>query len=472
VSNHVRSIDSQLDLDILGQPLPVAHRKGLLGASGLFGSIAGACDRIRGFGKERAARWSAQGFHVVLDQGLFAVSNLLVNVFLARTLSPSEYGAFVTSYTVLLIIGVVHTGFLTDPLLIFGSGRYRPHFPEYFRVVRRYHWRMMAASSVLLTIAALALAVGTLKTLAWSLGGLAVSVPFVLLSWLTRRACHTVTRPHWAACGGIVYIVLCVAGSVWLSSTGLLSAFTAQVLLGGAALVASACMMIPLGRLTSLPLDEAAQLRVWPEHTNYGRWVCASGLVNAVHSYLFYFTLPIVGGLGATGSLKAASNLIMPILQSDGALITLATPVLVRNRDQPARFARLTGALTVGFTAEALLYGCALVIMGSRFVDFVYGGAYQYETGVLIGLAVLPLLHSNAAIVSAALRARNQPEAIFWSAVAAGIGTVVGLGMTAVWGVPGAVAGWILIDLTRLTTLAWFLRKPEPTGEDSCGSMA
>src|SRR5262249_25769313 len=56
----------------------------------------------------RVLRWGSHGFWAVLDQGLFALSNLLVNVLLARSLPSEEYGAFVTAYTILLLVGVVH----------------------------------------------------------------------------------------------------------------------------------------------------------------------------------------------------------------------------------------------------------------------------------------------------------------------------------------------------------------------------
>ena len=47
-------------------------------------------------------RLGSQGGWAVVDQALFAGSNLLVNVLLARWLSGAEYGAFVTAYSVLV----------------------------------------------------------------------------------------------------------------------------------------------------------------------------------------------------------------------------------------------------------------------------------------------------------------------------------------------------------------------------------
>ena len=58
-------------------------------------------DSINGF-----TYWTTRGFWAIVDQALFAVSNLIINVLLARWLSPREYGAFVTAYVVLLLVSV------------------------------------------------------------------------------------------------------------------------------------------------------------------------------------------------------------------------------------------------------------------------------------------------------------------------------------------------------------------------------
>lgn len=48
--------------------------------------------------------WARKGFWAVLDQGLFAGSNFLVSVLLARWLEPASYGAFSVAYSVFLLL--------------------------------------------------------------------------------------------------------------------------------------------------------------------------------------------------------------------------------------------------------------------------------------------------------------------------------------------------------------------------------
>ena len=68
--------------------------------------------------------WTTRGFWAIVDQALFAVSNLIINVLLARWLSPREYGAFVTAYVVLILVSVAHAGLLIEPMMVLGPSRF------------------------------------------------------------------------------------------------------------------------------------------------------------------------------------------------------------------------------------------------------------------------------------------------------------------------------------------------------------
>lgn len=440
---------------------PPAREPGVVAVRSLLRHTREVCSgAIR---SERLVRWGAKGLFAVVDQALFAGSNLLVNVLLARWLAPEDYGTFVTSYTVLMLIGVLHSGLLTEPLLVFGANRYRESFFQYFRLVRRYHWRMMfVSSSLLAAVACILLLLGDFGSLAVALGGLAIAAPVILLNWVTRRACYATTMPQWAALGGAVHLILCAIGLTVLSKLALLSVLAALILVAVAALLATACMIVPLRRVACAPLPDAAKRSVWAEHAGYGRWDCATGMLNWVHSYVYYLVLPLFGGFGATGSLKAASNLIMPALQTDSALIALLTPAFARNLRPANRLVRLVGASASGLSVKALVYGVVLVIFGRALVEWLYEGSYQYGTATFIGLAVLPFLNGNVAVCSAALRARNQPEAIFWTAVLSVIPTTLGLVAISRWGVAGAVVGWNLNAATQLAAVLWFLTRPAP----------
>ncbi len=66
-----------------------------------------------------------------MDQGLFSISNLVLNVLLARWLLPEDYGIFATAFAIFLLVATLHTGLFEEPMLVFGSGKYRNRISEY-----------------------------------------------------------------------------------------------------------------------------------------------------------------------------------------------------------------------------------------------------------------------------------------------------------------------------------------------------
>lgn len=408
----------------------------------------------------RLRQWSMQGFWAVLDQALFAVSNLLMNVLLARWLPPNEYGAFVTAYTVLLLVSVAHTALLSEPMLVFGADRFGEHFSHYLRLLQAYHWRLMAGIGALLAIAAAALQLSQFPLLAQSVAGLTIAAPCILLGWLARRACYPVSKPRWAAMAGLVNLSLVVAGTWLLGRLGLLTVFSAQVLLAGAALCATACMLIPLSRVTATALPEELRRSVWSHHWNYGRWSGATGAFNWVHGYIYYIVLPIWGGLAAAGALKALLNLVMPILQSDAALVTLLMPELAKSRRTPGRFRRIVTWSAAAFAAESAIYWLLLVSCGGWLLTFMYGGVYHYPPSLLVLLGLVPLLSGLLNVLGNALRARDEPDAVFWATVASvAVASTVGVASVIARGVEGAILGLVSGSATQVAVMLWRLSR-------------
>ncbi len=211
-----------------------------------------AVPQAHGRWKERrtvARTWVERGLWAVLDQGFFATANFALGVLLARWLHPGQFGAFTLAYSILLLFGTAHTSLLTEPLLVFGSGRHRDDFPSYLRSVLRAHWLLCSAGSVLLLLSGAALLLAGRMDVGAALAGAGVAAPFVLLSWLLRRACFAQLRPKWAAVAASVYLVVTLVCAFALQRSGRLGPLSAMLVIGAAALIASALHVAsPAGR--------------------------------------------------------------------------------------------------------------------------------------------------------------------------------------------------------------------------------
>jgi len=414
--------------------------------------------------------WTARGIWAAMDQGLFAISNFLIHVMLARTLSTSDYGAFVASYAMLIAVAVIHGGLLTDPMVVFGADRYGPWLADYVRLVRRYHKAVTAmAVLVLATIAAIVAFCGY-SSIAIAIAGMALALPFILLSWLARRACYTVARADWAAMTSFLYCATVVGGLFVLHRAGMVSGFAAQTLMAAAGAVAAWPAFFMIGRLPTQPMPAAMAIQARADHWAYGRWYSGAQMLSWLTGYGWYLIVPVWGGLEASAALRALLNLLLPIQHVDVAMNSLLVPSFVRTRSNVARFWWVVRASCVLFALEGLAYGTMLLMFGGPLMTLLYDGRYVADPRVLALAASLPLFGSVTSVLTAALDANGHPQVVFRGRlVAAAVVGLLGLWMTAAWGVAGAVAGMVCAALAQGTVLAlavWQLyKRTTTTGE-------
>jgi O-antigen/teichoic acid export membrane protein len=389
--------------------------------------------------------WVGKGSLAVLDQGLFAGSNFLLNVLLARWLAPADYGAFALAYSVFLLLLVLHSALLTGPMLVFGPGKYRERFPEYLGVLLRGHFALMLPSAALLVAAAFLL--GRLYTAAVKQAflGLAIAAPFILLLWLLRRAFYARLNPGWAAAGGVMYFMIFLASTLTLRAAGRLTPATGFLTMAAGSLIA--CVLLLVLLRPTMATDSYAIRAIAADHWRYGKWVVAAAGPGWVTDNIYFLVLPVWVGLAEAGGLKALLNLAMPALQTIGALGVLLLPILVRNRDRGGLYAMkrtIKLCLALFFSGSAcylaLLWGFRLQIF-----HVLYAGKYASVTSwslLLVGL--LPFVQSLPAVVGAALGALEKPNLAFSSTVGgAAVALVLGVPLASRLGVGGALVGFV-----------------------------
>lgn len=406
------------------------------------------------------ATWTTRGFWAIADQALFAISNLIINVLLARWLSPREYGAFVTGYVVLLLVGVAHGGLLIEPMMVFGPSRYASRFAEYLSVLLRFHVAFsVVAMATLLLVGAAQYAWGA-PELATTLVGLAFAAPFIFLSWLVRRACYVERKPAIAALGGAVYLVVSAAGAAALYSMGLLTSMAAQLLMGVAACIAAAVILRQVAHSWRPQTSRAETKRLWREHLLFLRWSGSSGLLYFAQGLVFYLLLPLFGGLEASAALRAMTNFVMPVLQSDGALSVLLTPELARARRNPHDLLRIARWAMRLFALEGALCWLLVAVFRHDLVRFTYGDRYIAYADLLLVLGALPIVASRVNVLGALLKVQQQVRQVFVASMAAAlVSLAIGFATMAKFGAFGAVIAMVVADVVRILAMTRFLGK-------------
>ena len=393
--------------------------------------------------------WAERSFWAVTDQALFAGANFLVSILLARWLDPAAYGAFSLAYAIFLLLSTVHTGLWTEPMLVYGSGRYREDFAAYQQVLLRHHWRFGGLTTLFFLLLTLGFWTFGAREIALSFLGLSLAAPTVLYMWLVRRGAYVLLKPRLAALGGGLYLLLYLGLSFFLLRTNILNAATAFLAMAVAGILSAETIRwrLKTGSDRIVDFEEVRSL-----HWRYGRWALLAGLFSWVPGNIFYLILPVFHGLEAAAHFKALMNLLMPILHVNGALGQLLVPGMVRALPQgklvPFALANLAVLSTL-----AMLYWLLLIAMGPKFMEWMYGGKYLHDADWLLWLGLLPVLAAMVSVMSSLLRAMEKPESVAHVYGILSMFTIL-VGLPLVWSY--SLSGSVMTMLTA-NALATFL---------------
>jgi O-antigen/teichoic acid export membrane protein len=428
--------------------------------------IAHSLDRVR-----RRRSWVSKGFWAVTDQGLFATSNFVVSVLLARWLPQRDYGAFAVAFSVLLLMGTVHTAVLSEPMQVLGPSRYRERTAAYVRRLTALHFVVTLGMGVVLLLVVAALTpLQRPFTAAPTLLALAVSAPPILFLWLIRRACYIESRPGLAAAAGFAYAVLVPAGILLVRQLGALTAASGLMVLGISSLLVALGLRLHLVRSSSESITVIPRSDVSRAHWVYGRWALGSGLLSWVPANVVVLALPLWHSLDDAGTLRVATTLMLPVQHVQAALVALLLPALVRARlsGQLRPTATLTGLLFISLSA---VYAPVVLAFGSKLAELLFGAQYRMEGKTLWLLATIPLITAVSGVAGAVLRSLERPDTVLWTYVASTAVTgLVGLPLVFRYGVDGALASLLLSASTTAILGTYASRRLTAESTQAAGS--
>jgi len=361
--------------------------------------------------------WFGKGFFAVLDQGLFSGTNFIVNILLARWLEPAQYGAFAVAYSVFLLLAAFHTAVLTEPMLVFGAGKYAEKFQKYLGIVIYGHWGVTGTIALLLALVALAFWQLGSNDLAGALAGLAVASPFILLLWVVRRALYVKVQPQQAATGGILYLLLILVGMYGLDQKGWLSSASALVVMGISSLFVSIAFLTFLQPQWRLGSSNPMPKMILYDHWRYGRWAASSELLRSLYGSIYYIMAATILSLGSVAALRAIQNIVNPIHQFFTALALLLVPRSAKRFMEGGGGSRgLTKdavKISIVFTLPALAYWVLIVIAGPVIVSALYVAKYDQYTMLIPYVALAAVFAALGGGPHVVLRAARKPDLVF-----------------------------------------------------------
>jgi len=413
----------------------------------------------RGAPRRRLAARLTRGGFAVLDQGLYSGANFLISVLLARWLSGEQYGAFTVAFSMMFLMTAVHSALLTEPMLVYGAGKYGDRFAGYLRLLIDGHFLVALAASAVCALAAVVLWLAGSAAAAGTLGGLALAAPFVLLAVLARRAFYVVRKPGWSAFGSALYLLIVVGGMYAVNRRGALSGGTSLVVMGISGAVTSLALLLILRPRLGPGSRRDLAKAVFGDHWRYGRWAIGSSLLSSSSGAIYYLVVTAFLALESVAVLRAILNLFAPISQFFLSIGWFLTPWCAK-RAQRLGPGSLTGdavRVSAGLAAAASLYMLLMVFAGPALANLLYAGRYAGQARLIAIVAFAQIVAAFEGGVHVALRASGRSDLLFAASVAGvSLGVLANLPLVALWGFNGASAG---IGIFPLATgiAAWWL---------------
>jgi O-antigen/teichoic acid export membrane protein len=413
--------------------------------------------------REKLIPWAMKGGLAILDQGVFTGSNFVISILLARWLSPEQYGSYAVAFAIFLFIMSFHQALLLEPMSVFGGSVYRNCLRGYLKALLLVHLGMSLVIVLVLGVsAAVAFKLHPASSLPSALFGVAFAAPLILLLWLVKRTFYLKLSPAPSAGAAVLYCVLVMSGLTTIYKHGLLSVFSALVLMGVGSLVASIWLLVYM-RLRLSSGEEAPSLaEIWDRHWRYGRWALGANAMMWIPINLFYPLLSRFSGMAEAGELKALMNFASPMLQTCAALSSLMLPYSARVLQQRggAGVNIILRRMTLLCVACAIPYWVVLIAFRGPAFRMLYSGRYTEVIYLLPIVALVSIFGSAFFGPSIVLRSLESPGLVFAAvSVSSCIAVAVGVPLTRALGVKGAVWSMALSEALAFGMAVVLLRR-------------
>jgi O-antigen/teichoic acid export membrane protein len=398
----------------------------------------------------RLRTWGWLSVLSLVDQGLASAAGFGVNLFLARWMSAEAYGGFAVAFAGFLFAAGFYSVLLLEPMSVLGPSRYAGNLTAYFRAQMAVHAILVGALAGTSLLACLILwKVAPASPLIGAVVGAGLALPFLLLTWLSRRMCYVARRPGLAISGSALYLV-CVCGGLFvLSKMAWLNPFSAFALMGCGSMLSGGLLLWRLG-LLSEKSGAGIWLRWLPtlkENWTYGKWLTGSALLNPAVSQGQIFLIAAFIGLGGAGVLRAMQLPTLVMTQVITATGLLFLPVLSAEfgRGATVRLRHKATILSLALAGTALCFAVILALFSRQLEQMFFAGKYSAYAWLMPVLALVPVMSGISIGYSMALRASQKPHFdLLANLVAAPIALLSALWFIRRWGLAGAATSMVL----------------------------
>lgn len=390
----------------------------------------------------------------LVDQGIVSAGGLLVNIFLARTLAPAEYGAYALLYGGMLSLQLFNQTLLFHPLSL--------RVP----VAAPAEQRRLLCCGLLLTLA-LSGGLALLLSVVLALAGLGALIPAALccfLSWQVqeafRRGLFATFRHRGACIGDAVSYLGQVAVALVLARAELLTLESALYAMALTSTLAALIQALQFGFAFTRRLH--LRRTVADFWALGGLWALGNGLLAQMRVQVLPWLLALAAGTPAAAAFQAATNVVNlsnPVIMGLCNIIP-STAARVHEHGHAAAW-RASRVFMLLAVPPLVSYAVLILAFPDWMLWLFYGAASDYAgMGAVVQLLVLGSLAGHGPdLLNAFLHGVGAaPRAFMLNAIGAAVALTLAWPMISTFGLAGGALALLAANLVRLVASGMLLR--------------
>ncbi|MFN2302803.1 MAG: lipopolysaccharide biosynthesis protein [Anaerolineales bacterium] len=403
-------------------------------------------------------RMADDGKWAAIDQAVISLSNFAASILLARLVSPTELGVYVTGFLAIYFIRAIQNGLIIQPLNTIGAVSSMDEFKPYFSAAAIQQLVLASFSSVG------ALLLGWILTQFGNdtLGPAVFTLWFSFFTWqlqeFFRRVFYTrgsVVKTVWiSVSANLIRIGLILILSLYQPISGL----TGLNAIGWGSLVAT---LLGAWLARDYFTKKINRLLVtWLENWRFGRWILGASMAEWVVVDLYPIMMAGLVSFAAAGAYQSLQNLVAPIHVLLRAMDTFATPIAAKAFHESG-LPKLTDILKKIYIFSGIpVFG--LLILDLIFTPYLLyllkGDTYlPFANGIYVMAVFYIFLFINRPL-QMAFRAINKGKQVFIANILAALSMfTLGFGLISRWGLYGAIGGQALnaFIISLVLFIAW-----------------
>lgn len=312
-------------------------------------------------------------FWVLMDQGMFALSNFVINILFARWLVPDAYGWYALSFSGCLLITYIHWGAVLEPLLVQSAKVQLSRRRSYVASLARVHLVLLGGAVMLAAVCCAIASIWFATNVCLAIVGALVGAVAINTLTTGRRLCAIFVSAKLSSMIGMAYLAGSILTGLLIHTFWTVGWFDIWLVVGGWSLVGAVATF----RLTynhtepglKYPISEILEFARRYVHWGLGSSVCGWMQMEGLYMILARFV-----GLEAVAETRAVFNLAAPLFQLNFAAHLSA--IVQFSADGNTGSKRNIWRIVALYSSIAAVLFPVLHHYSAWLVNFVYSGRY------------------------------------------------------------------------------------------------